>query len=136
VTIQRTRTATHQCRSWQKNVWIGALAVSPVVAGEMQQTTVYHYPPPEIVRAPDSNRRDEINQLKIQKQNFDAANTARKKLIDAESAELLKLATEIEAELDQSNSDTLSFETIRKAEEVERLAHDIKQRMKLTVGAS
>jgi hypothetical protein len=55
-----------------------------------------------------------------------------------QSALLLKLATELKAEVDKTNKDTLSIDVIRKAEEIERTAHGMRvaQGMKDKFGAS
>jgi hypothetical protein len=112
---------------------LAAVAISPVVGGGMAQTSYPRYSP-EIIRTPDSNQINDINQQQTQKQNFEAANAERKKQISAESIKLLKLATDLKAEVDKTNKDTLSLGVIRKADEIEKLAHDVKEKMKLTVG--
>jgi len=66
-----------------------------------------------------------------QAQNIDHAEAQRKKQIAAESARLLALATDLKVEVDKSNKDTLSLTVVRKAGEIERLAHSVKERMKL-----
>jgi hypothetical protein len=83
---------------------------------------------------PDANTQMQMQQQKQQatKKNFDAANVERKKQIADDSARLLKLATELKAEVDKTTKDTLSIGVIRKAEEIERLAHAVKEKMKLT----
>jgi hypothetical protein len=44
---------------------------------------------------------------------------------------LLKLATDLKAEVDKTTTDTLSLEVIRKADAIERFAHDVKEKKKL-----
>ena len=68
--------------------------------------------------------------------NFEAANLARKRQIDNDSEELLKLARELKAAIDKSDNHKLSIDVIRKAELIETLAHGIKEKMKLTVTGS
>jgi hypothetical protein len=46
------------------------------------------------------------------------------------------MAAELKAEVDKTTKDTLSLNVIRKADEIERLAHNVKEKMKLTVGGS
>jgi hypothetical protein len=87
-----------------------------------------------VTRIPDANAQSDINGQQSQQQSFEAANAARKKQIADDSAKLLKLATELKTEVDKTNKDTLSLNVIRKADEIERLAHDVKEKMKLTVG--
>jgi len=66
-----------------------------------------------------------------QAQNIDPAEARRRKQIAAESARLLALATDLKAEVDKTNKDTLSVAVVRKAGEIEKLAHSVKERMKL-----
>jgi hypothetical protein len=84
---------------------------------------------------------DAIAQIKMREQqakdrSFELANSERKKQIAEDSARLLKLAADLKVEVDKTNKDTLSLIVIRKAEEIERLAHNVKEKMKLTVGQS
>jgi len=53
----------------------------------------------------------------------------RQKQIAADKARLLKLATELKTEIDKSGSGTLSVTAIRKANEIEKLAHTVRQEM-------
>lgn len=85
---------------------------------------------------PDANAVMEMREAQTQKQNFEAANIERKKQIAEDSAKLLKLATALKTEVDKTTKDTLSLNVIRKADEIEKLAHAVKEKMKLSVGAS
>ena len=67
---------------------------------------------------------------------YDQANAARKKELSDESAQLLTLAMALKAEVDKTNKDMLSLNVIRKADEIEKLAHNVKEKMKVTVGGS
>jgi hypothetical protein len=59
----------------------------------------------------------------------DDPSTPEKKMA-ADKARLLKLAKELRDEIDKSaGSGTLSLNVIRKAEEIEKLAHSVKQEM-------
>jgi hypothetical protein len=57
------------------------------------------------------------------------ANERQKKIID-DTAKLLQLATELKTDVDKTTKEEMSLDVIRKADEIERLAHDVKQRMK------
>jgi len=96
---------------------------------------------PEVLTAPpDANEQMRMREQQEQQQkadtNYSAANNERRKQIGEDSAKLLKLATELKTEVDKSNKDTLSLGVIRKAEEIEKLAHSVKEKMKLTVGGN
>ncbi len=43
---------------------------------------------------------------------------------------LLSLANELKADVDKSSKDTLSLDVVRKADEIEKLAHSVKEKMK------
>jgi hypothetical protein len=111
------------------------LAIAPIASDGMGQNTYPHLPP-ELNRIPDSNQANDINDQQKKKDNFEAANAERKKEIASDSAKLLKLATELKAEVDKTNKDTLNLKVVRKADEIEKLAHSVKEKMQLTVGAS
>ena len=64
------------------------------------------------------------------------ANTERKRQIADDSAKLLKLAGDLKTEVDKTSQDTLSLRVIRKAEEIEKLARSVKEKMKVTMGGN
>ena len=57
-------------------------------------------------------------------------NNDRQKRLVADTDKLLVLATDLKAQVDKSNKDTLSVGVIKKAEEIEKLARSVKERMK------
>jgi len=91
---------------------------------------------PEANRLPDANEQMRMHEKASKEQNFEAANAERRKQIADESTKLLTLAMALKAEVDKTNKDTLSLNVIRKADEIEKLAHNVKEKMKLTVGGS
>jgi hypothetical protein len=66
--------------------------------------------------------------------NPEAPEAERREQIAADSARLVKLATELKAEVDKSSKDTLSVSVIRKADEIEKLAHSVKEKTRLAAG--
>jgi hypothetical protein len=64
----------------------------------------------------------------------DAPNAERREQIAADSARLVKLASELKAEVDKSSKDTLSVSVIRKADAIEKLAHSVKEKTRLAAG--
>jgi hypothetical protein len=59
--------------------------------------------------------------------------TPRQKQLANDTAKLLTLANELKAELDKSSKDTLSVSVIKKAEQVEKLAHKVRDEMKASL---
>ncbi len=75
-----------------------------------------------------------VKPTKLQK--AEAADIARKRQISDESTQLLAMALSLKAEVDKTNKDTLSLNVIRKADEIERLAKTVKEKIKQGSGAS
>ncbi len=57
-------------------------------------------------------------------------NAERQEEIKRDSEKLLKLATELKDYVDKSNENILSIEVVKKAEEIEKYAHSVKEKMK------
>jgi hypothetical protein len=62
------------------------------------------------------------------------ANKKRQQDIRTDTDKLLQLAAELKAAVDKSNEHLLSLDVVRKADEVEHLAHRVKEKMKESVG--
>ncbi len=92
------------------------------------------YLSPDANRLPDVNDQMKMKDKQAKQQSFDAANQERKKQLSDDSAKLLTLAMALKAEVDKTNKDMLSLNVIRKADEIEKLARNVKEKMKLTVG--
>ena len=54
----------------------------------------------------------------------------RRKRLIADTAKLVQLTNELKTEVDQASKDELSLDVVRKAAEIEKLAKDVKDRMK------
>jgi hypothetical protein len=59
-------------------------------------------------------------------------NGERQKKLVADTEKLLALANELKLDVDKSNKNMLSLDVIRKADEIEKLAHSVKEKMKGT----
>ena len=57
-------------------------------------------------------------------------NVKRQQDLKKDTDKLLELATELKQYVDKTNENTLSVEVIKKAQEIERLAHSVKEKMK------
>jgi hypothetical protein len=58
------------------------------------------------------------------------ANLERQAALKADTEKLLKLATELKQSVDKTNASVLSLDVMKKAEEIEKLAHSVKDKMK------
>ena len=68
--------------------------------------------------------------VKMEDEQAKMRNTERQKKLVEDTAKLLVLANELQAAVDKSDKNTLSLEVVRKADEIEKLAHSVKERMK------
>ena len=57
-------------------------------------------------------------------------NADRQKQLEADTQKLVALANELKADVDKSNKDTLSLDVVRKADEIEKLAKSVRDKMR------
>jgi hypothetical protein len=57
-------------------------------------------------------------------------NEDRQKRLVTDADKLLALATDLKVQVDQSTTESLSVDTLKKIDEIEKLAHSVKERMK------
>jgi IS30 family transposase len=100
----------------------------PVVGKALLQNSPRNVPE-FLNRLPDANEQERMRQAQTSEQNYEAVNAARKKQVSEESTKLLKLAIDLKAEVDKTGKDTLSLSAIRKADSIERMARDIREKM-------
>jgi hypothetical protein len=58
------------------------------------------------------------------------ANQTRHAVLKSDTDKLLKLAVELKDYVDKSNENVLSLDVVKKADEIEKLAHSVKDKMK------
>jgi hypothetical protein len=58
------------------------------------------------------------------------ANEERQKALKSDTDKLVKLAAELKDYVDKSNANVLSVDVIKKADQIEKLAHSVKEKMK------
>lgn len=74
--------------------------------------------------------RENEARTKMERNMAKKANHDRQEQLQRDTDNLLKLATELKQYVDKSNENTLSLDVIKKAEEIEKLAHSVKEKMK------
>jgi hypothetical protein len=78
---------------------------------------------------PPNDRQDE-QRARVEKEMAKKANRERHAQLQRDTDNLLKLANELKQSVDNSNENTLSLEVVKKADEIEKLAHSVKEKMK------
>ncbi len=94
------------------------------IAGWAQTAT----PPPVsgAQRSRDENTWEAQQRLEMAKKE----NIKRQQELKKDTDKLLELATELKQDVDKTNENTLSVDVIKKAEEIEKLAHSVKDKMR------
>ena len=77
----------------------------------------------------DSGNDDQIQQ-QIARDMAKKANEQRQAALKNDTDKLVKLSAELKEYVDKSNENVLSMDVIKKAEEIEKLAHSVKEKMK------
>ena len=77
----------------------------------------------------DAGPEDEQRE-RIEKEMEKKANQERQAELKRDTEKLLQLATDLKAEVDKSNENVLAVEVIKKADEIEKLAHSVREKMK------
>jgi hypothetical protein len=73
---------------------------------------------------------EDEQRAKIERDMAKKANQARQAQLRRDTDKLLQLSTELKEYVDKTNENVLSFEVIKKAEEIEKLARSVKDKMK------
>jgi membrane protein involved in colicin uptake len=78
----------------------------------------------------DTSDNDNTQQQQIARDMAKKANEDRQKSLMSDTEKLVKLTAELKEYVDKSNENLLSVDVIKKAEEIEKLAHSVKEKMK------
>lgn len=94
----------------------------PMIPSKTQPGTMPSDGMPDMI---DAHSRARMNEDRVK-----ALNDARHKRLEDDASKLLSLSTELKSDVDKTNQDELSLDVVRKAAEIEKLAHDVQSRMK------
>ena len=83
-----------------------------------------------------SNHQAQASEPLADKPVPEAASGERKNPIVEDSARLLQMARDLKAEVDKTTKDTLSLHVIRKAAEIVKLAHSVRENKRPMLGAN
>jgi hypothetical protein len=76
------------------------------------------------------DRQRDPSEEKMEHEREKALNKQRQTNLQKDSDRLLQLATELKQYVDKTNEHTLSLDVIKKAEEIEKLARSVKDKMR------
>lgn len=114
--------------NWLLRLLLVGLTVSSLwLGGSGRQIPQVIPPPPSPNQTPPS---DDANRERIEKDMAKRANQEREAQLKRDTERLFKLATELKDYVDKTDENTLSLNVIKKADEIEKLAHSVKEKMK------
>lgn len=85
---------------------------------------------PPMPQAPGPTSPEDEAKSKMERDMAKRANQERQAAIKRDTDKLLKLATELKDSVDKTNEGVLSLDVVKKADEIEKLAHSVKEKMK------
>lgn len=109
---------------------MATLGVTLLTAGSVRVSGGQMLPPqsltwsnhiPAGTSQPDNMRRAEQRRMLM---------SERQKRLVEDTDKLLELTTALKEQMDESNKDVLSLDMVKKAEQIEKLAHSVKERIK------
>jgi len=100
------------------------LSLSPTRAGAQNPKL------PPMPAPPGSTEQEDPSRAKLERDMAKKANQERQAAIKRDTDKLLKLATELKDYVDKTNESVLSLDVVKKADEIEKLAHSVKEKMK------
>ena len=95
-----------------------------------QQSHQQQLPPPRIQQGGPADNTPPGVPPQFQREMQKKANDQRQAELKRDTEKLLKLSTELKEYVDKTNSNVLSMDVIKKAEEIEKLAHSVRVKMK------
>ncbi|MGH9515571.1 MAG: hypothetical protein ACRD3P_07820 [Terriglobales bacterium] len=95
-----------------------------------QQLPSQQQPTPPRLDGPPTDEPAPAIPSEIQKEMQKKANEQRQAELKRDTEKLLRLSTELKDYVDKSNENILSLDVIKKADEIEKLAHSVKTRMR------
>jgi hypothetical protein len=79
---------------------------------------------------PDKSDNSDSMQRDMARDLAKKVNEDRQKALKNDTDKLVKLAAELKDYVDKSNENVLSLDVIKKADQIEKLAHSVKEKMK------
>src|ERR1700719_2037336 len=108
---------------------IGSVCLLLAFCSPQQLSSQQQQPVPPRLGLPQDESNPSIPP-QIQKDMEKRANEQRQAELKRDAERLLKLSTELKEYVDKSNQNILSLDVIKKADEIEKLAHSVKTRMR------
>jgi geranylgeranyl pyrophosphate synthase len=105
-----------------------AISLKPVLCQELPSNPPTQNPP--LMPGQQRPSPEDETRERIEKDMAKKANQERWEQLKRDTDSLLKLSNELKEYVDKANENTLSLDVIKKADQIEKLAHSVKEKMK------
>jgi len=113
---------------WRVPLLLLALSCGPVFAAPAQQELVAQVP--QLPRPPGEDPVEDETRRKFERDQQKKANEERFQKVKEDTEKLVQLSNQLKEYVGKANEHTLSLDVIKKAEEIERLAKSVKDKMR------
>lgn len=120
----------NRTRGWTRTGCITLVSLLLTAASLAQISTQQNPAQPSYEGQSRAAHDEDVWEQQQQKAMQKRANLQRQQDIRKDTEKLLELATELKQAVDKSNENTLSLDVVKKADEIEKLAKSVKNKMK------
>jgi hypothetical protein len=113
----------------QSIAWTLSICLLFAIPGGAQTQAPSPVPPGKTDAGPPNADADESRE-RMARDLAKKANQSRQATLKADTDRLLKLAVELKDYVDKSDENVLSLDVVKKADEIEKLAHSVKGKMR------
>ena len=113
-----------------RNLLLAGLVLTVVSSRPLARAQQVQPHPASPLPGATDQHEDDAMAARMAIQQAKGQNVERQKKLVNDTDRLLALATELKQQVSKSDKNTLSVDVIRKADEIEKLAHSVKERMK------
>jgi len=115
----------------RRSLWLIALALGMLRGpATLAQSMGTQTPDASVSGSRQQQDRDDPFTLQQKKDMVKKQNELRQQEIKKDTDKLLELANELKQYVDKTNENIISLDVIKKAEQIEKLAHSVKDKMK------
>jgi hypothetical protein len=112
-----------------KMLTMAIVGVALVTAGSVKVSGGQIVPKPSLPWANQTTGMSQPQMMQRAEQRRMLMSERQKRLV-SDTDKLVALTTALKEQMDESNKDVLSLDMVKKAEEIEKLAHSVKERIK------
>jgi hypothetical protein len=116
-------------------LWLAAVLALPGGAQNIPQQPRTPMPQPIGQKVGDNNLDEYGGDFSQQEERMRALNRERQKSLVSDTNKLLKLATELDMEIKSAGGESLNSSEMRKLATIEKLAHNVKDKMTYSISA-